>query len=161
MSQAPPALMTPLAMGMESMRFPSGPLSVPPFFAPGTLNWTTASFLQLPSGEGSSVLKRVVFIFAANSSAPSFSLASARLEYGAISALAPAPYAATGGWTAGFVRAVSRSRAVEAVGSGGGGAGTRPGDAPWLAGSFCDDERAGAEQNASCSEGAGCISFVA
>ena len=56
MSHAPPALITPFAIGIESMRFPSGPLSEPPFGWPGTLNWTTQSLYLAPAGESISVL---------------------------------------------------------------------------------------------------------
>ena len=57
-SHAPPAAITELAIGIESMRLPSGPLSEPPFFAPGTLNCTTASLYLAPGGDGRSVLYR-------------------------------------------------------------------------------------------------------
>ena len=55
-SHAPPAAITPLAIGMESTRLPSGPLSEPPFFAPGTLNCTTHSLNFASAGDSRSVL---------------------------------------------------------------------------------------------------------
>ena len=55
-SHAPPAAITELAIGIESMRLPSGPLSEPPLVAPGTLNWTTASLYLAPAGDSRSVL---------------------------------------------------------------------------------------------------------
>merc|ERR1719424_502745 len=57
-SHAPPAAMTPLAIGIESMRLPSGPLSEPPFLAPGTLNWTTQSLYAASGGDGRRMSKR-------------------------------------------------------------------------------------------------------
>merc|ERR1712185_641124 len=58
-SHAPPAAITLLAIGIESMRLPSGPLSEPPFGAPGTLNCTTASLYLASAGDSRSVLYRV------------------------------------------------------------------------------------------------------
>merc|ERR1711995_31520 len=58
-SHAPPALITELAIGIESTRLPSGPLSEPPFLAPGTTNCTTASLYLAPAGDSRSVLYRV------------------------------------------------------------------------------------------------------
>merc|ERR1740138_1953712 len=55
-SHAPPALMTELAIGIESTRLPSGPLSDPPFFAPATLNCTTHSLNLASAGASRSVL---------------------------------------------------------------------------------------------------------
>merc|ERR1712185_625356 len=57
-SHAPPAAITLLAIGIESMRLPSGPLSEPPFGAPGTLNCTTASRYLGASGEARRPLYR-------------------------------------------------------------------------------------------------------
>ena len=53
-SHAPPAAITLFAIGMESMRLPSGPLSEPPFLAPGTLNCTTHSLYLASAGDSPS-----------------------------------------------------------------------------------------------------------
>ena len=45
----------------EKRAHPSGPLSEPPFLAPGTLNWTTASLYFAFGGDARSVLYRVPF----------------------------------------------------------------------------------------------------
>ena len=68
-SQEPPALITPLAIGIESMRWPLGPLSVPPFLAPGTLNSTTQALTVAPAGDGSRVLYRACLLSAAGAAA--------------------------------------------------------------------------------------------
>ena len=69
-SHAPPAAITPFAIGIESMRLPSGPLSEPPFFAPGTLNCTTQSLNSAPAGDSRSVLYRPVVIFISAAAGP-------------------------------------------------------------------------------------------